>query len=268
MGFRSSLSEHHRQLWKLEALIEKAPDDDDDLDAEGKDKDGRKAPLVLTVQPQHMNLTGRMARQFWFTDEEATIQFYADAVRQLRTAESSAAPKSEEELQRIIKAQCYRVHPYLYLSDDLKLADWSDTQWRLDDAHHGTELYYMPKLDSVGQTVYQLDPTCQELDWIKQHAQWLYGKKKAFQVASPLGLMCSIEAMEQCIARKSHELSARQSSATPTTDASPFPLSQLTRAGDAPLPESTDNGVSEVRYIVELVPSSPAKEPQRRRTRL
>lgn len=93
-------------------LAGKAPDDekapDDDLDAEGKDKDGRKAPLVLTVQPQHMNLTGRMARQFWFTDEEATIQFYADAVRQLRPAESSAAPKSEEELQRIIKAERHR----------------------------------------------------------------------------------------------------------------------------------------------------------------
>ena len=55
-----------------------------------------------------------------------------------------------------------------------------------------------------------------------------------------------------------------------TTDASPFPLSPLvmiTLAGNAPLPESTDNGVSEVRYIAELVPSSLAKEPQRRRTR-
>ena len=45
-----SFSEHHSQLWKLGApLIEKVPDDDD-LDTEGKDKDGRKAPLVLTVQ--------------------------------------------------------------------------------------------------------------------------------------------------------------------------------------------------------------------------
>ena len=39
------------------------------------------------------------------------IQFYADAVRQLSTAESSAAPKSEEKLQRIIKAQHCLVHP-------------------------------------------------------------------------------------------------------------------------------------------------------------
>ena len=62
------------------------------------------------------------------------------------------------------------------------------------------ELYYIPKLASVGQ---QLDPTCQEPGWIKQHAQWLCDKKKAFKVASPLGLMCSIEAMEECIARKS-----------------------------------------------------------------
>ena len=42
----------------------------------------------------------------------------------------------------------------------------------------------------------------------------------------------------------------------------------ITRTGDAPPPESTDNGASEVRYIAELVPSSPAKEPQRRRTGL
>ena len=51
------------------------------------------------------------------------------------------------------------------------MADWSDTQWRLDDAHHAMELYYMPKLARVGQTLYQLEPTYQELDWIKQHAQ-------------------------------------------------------------------------------------------------
>ena len=33
-------------------------------------------------------------------------------------------------------------------------------------------------------------------------------------------------------------------------------------------PLTTDVGVSEVRYVAELVPSSPAKEPQRRRTSL
>ena len=43
----------------------------------------------------------------------------------------------------------------------------------------------MPKLASVGQTLYQIDPTCQELEWIKQHDQWLYDKEKAFKVASP-----------------------------------------------------------------------------------
>ena len=57
-----------------------------------------------------------------------TILFYGNPVHQLRTAESSAAPKSEEKLQQTIKAQRYLVHPYLYLTDDLKLADWSDTQ--------------------------------------------------------------------------------------------------------------------------------------------
>ena len=89
------------------------------------------------------------------------------------------------------------------------------------------ELYCMPELASVGQNLYQLDPTCQELDRIKQHAQWLYDKKKAFKIASPLKLMCRIEAMEQCIARKSHEFLFRQPSATPTTEASPSPLSLL-----------------------------------------
>ena len=130
------------------------------------------------------------------------------------------------------------------------------------------------KLASVEQTLYQFDPTRhgKELDWIKQHTEGLYDKKKAFKVASPLGLMCRIEAMDECIARKSHQLTARQpSSATPTTDASPFLLSQfvtITQAGDAPPPESSDNGVSEFHYIVELVPSSPAKEPRRPRMRL
>ena len=66
----------------------------------------------------------------------------------------------------------------------------------------------MPELASVGQTLYQLDPTCQELDWIKQHAQGLFDKKKAFKVASTLGLLWRIEAREQCIARKRHELPA------------------------------------------------------------
>ena len=95
-----SLSEHYRQLQKLEApLIEKVPDDDD-LDAEGKDKDGSKAPLILTVQQQHMNLTGRMACQFGFADEEATIQFYADAVHQLRTADSVPRARQRPRARR------------------------------------------------------------------------------------------------------------------------------------------------------------------------
>ena len=69
-----------------------------------------------------MNLTGRMARNFRFADDEVTIQFYADAVRQLRMTEVSAAPKSEDVLQRIIKAQSDRVHPYPHLLDSLRLA--------------------------------------------------------------------------------------------------------------------------------------------------
>ena len=51
-------------------------------------------PLVLEVQQQHMNLTGRMACNIRFADDEATIQFYADAVRQLRSTDVSATPKS------------------------------------------------------------------------------------------------------------------------------------------------------------------------------
>ena len=57
-----------------------------------------------------MNLTGRIDRNIRFADDEVTIQFYAGAVRQLRSAEVSATPKREEELQRIIKAQRDRVH--------------------------------------------------------------------------------------------------------------------------------------------------------------
>ena len=99
-----------------------------------------------------------------------------------------------------------------------------DEEGRLDDVHHAMERYYMPKLASVEQILYQLDPTRQKLpvDRIKQHAQLLYGKKKPFKLATPLGIMCPIEAMEECIARKRHELMTRQPSATLTKNASPF----------------------------------------------
>ena len=80
--------------------------------------------------------------------------------------------------------------------------------------------------------------------------------------------MCSIEAMDECIARESHELAARQASTTLTTEASPFPLQTLVQAqpsGEAPLPVSPDNGVPEIRYFAELVPSFPSKETKRPR---
>ena len=69
----------------------------------------------------------------------------------------------------------------------------------------------MARMTSVEseQTLYQLNPTSQELDWIKQHTQWLYDSKKAYKLGSPEGMMCCIEAMEDCIARKSHELAAK-----------------------------------------------------------
>ena len=44
-----SFDDNSRHLWRPEAIIERSPDDSD-LDAEGKYKDGSKAPLVLTVQ--------------------------------------------------------------------------------------------------------------------------------------------------------------------------------------------------------------------------
>ena len=207
-------------------------------------------PFVLEVQPQHMNLASRIACNIRFADDELTIQFYADAVRQLRMTEVSAAPKSKDELQRIIKAQRDRVHPYPHLSDSLRLADWSDSQWRLDDAHLAMDKYYMARMTSLEQTLYQLNPTRQELDWIKQHAQWLYDGKKAYKPGSPVGIMCRIEAMEECIARKSHELAARQTSTTLTTDASPFSLLTLVQAppsGEAPLAVPPDDGVQETR---------------------
>ena len=117
-------------------------------------------------------------------------------------------PKSEDEL----KVQRDRVHPYPYLSDSLRLTDWSDSQWRLDDAHFAMDKYYMARMTSMEQTLYQLNPTRQELDWIKQHAQWLYDGKKAYKPGSPVGIMCRVDAVEECIARKSHELAARQDS--------------------------------------------------------
>ena len=75
--------------------------------------------------------------------------------------------------------------------------------------------------------------------------------------------------MEECFARKSHELAAGQTSTTLTTDASPFPLPKLVQAppwhrGAVP----PDDGVRETRYLAELVPSSLSKEPKRPQTRL
>ena len=120
-----SLDDRSRHLWGLESIIVKSLQDPD-IDSKGKQKNGRMVPLVLEVQQQHMNLAGWMASNSRFADDKVTIQFYADAVRQLRSTEVSATPKSEEELQRIIKAQRDRVHPYPYLSDSLRLAEWSD----------------------------------------------------------------------------------------------------------------------------------------------
>ena len=102
-----------------------------------------------------MNLTGRMASNILFADDEVTIQLYSDALRQLRSTEVSANPN-------------------------------------------------------------QLNQQGQELDWIKQHAQWLYDNKKASKLGSQVRIMCSIEAMEECIARKSDKFAARQISTTLT----------------------------------------------------
>ena len=120
-----SLDDRSSYLWGLEAIIVRSLEDPD-IDSKGKQKNGRMVPLVLEVQQQHMNLAGWMASNSRFADDKVTIQFYADAVRQLRSTEVSATPKSEEELQCIIKAQRDRVHPYPYLSDSLRLAEWSD----------------------------------------------------------------------------------------------------------------------------------------------
>ena len=220
--------------------------------------------MVLQVVPEHLNITCRMAQAIPYTDDYQTILFSADVVRQLRNHEWSGSPKSKEELQRIIKTQCNRVHPYLYMADDLKLADWTDPQWLPDRSHHLLEPFYRSKLAEAEQKLSMLEPTRQELDWIRQHAQWQYDKEKHLEIRSPLGLVCRINAMEICIARKSHELSARQPSATPTTEAAPFSQQTsvpVTQAGNTSFIESFGDGASEarlayrfeeVRYIADL----------------
>ena len=125
------------------------------------------------------------------------------------------------------------------------MADWSDSQLHLDDAHFAMDKYYMARMTSVEHTLYQLNPMSQELDWIKQHAQWLYDSKKTYKLGSLVGIKCHIEAMEECIARKSHELAARQATTTLTTEASPILLPtpvQVPQSGEAPLAVSPDNG--------------------------
>ena len=100
--------------------------------------------------------------------------------------------------------------------------------------------YYMARMTRVEQTLYlyQLNLTSQARDWIKQHAQWPYDRKKVYTPGSPVGIMCSIEAMDECIARKSHELVARQAPTTLTTEAFSFPLPTLVQvppSGEAPI---------------------------------
>ena len=51
---------------------------------------------------------------------------------------------------------------------------------------------YMARVTSLEQTLYQLNPTRQELDWIKQRAQWLYDGKNSYKPGSPVGIMCRI----------------------------------------------------------------------------
>ena len=63
-------------------------------------------------------------------------------------------------------------------------------QTRSSIAHYATDKYYMVRMTSVEQTLYQLNPTRQELDWIKQHAQWLDDTKMRFKLGSPQGIMC------------------------------------------------------------------------------
>ena len=92
----------------------------------------------------------------------------------------------------------------------------------------------------------------------------------------PKGVMCRIEAIEECVSRKSHELATRQPSTTLTTEACPSTLPQplqAARAGETavtalPVPALPTDQVPEVRYIADLVSSSPAKEPLRPKTRL
>ena len=76
---QDSLDDRSRHLWGLEEIIVKSLEDPD-IDSKGKHKSGQMVPLVLEVQQQHMNLTGRMARNIRFADDEVAIQFYADAV--------------------------------------------------------------------------------------------------------------------------------------------------------------------------------------------
>ena len=83
-----------------------------DIDAKSMHKDGRMVTFVINVEPGHMNLTGKMARNMRNADDEVTILFDADAVRQHRTTERFATPRSEEDSPRIIEAQRFRVHPY------------------------------------------------------------------------------------------------------------------------------------------------------------
>ena len=133
---KESTDDQSRHLWGLVAHP--------DIDAKGMHLDGRIVPLVIDVQLGHMNLTGRMARNIRYADDSVLCRCCASTPY----CRAVSHPRSEGELQRIIKAQRDRIHHYPYLSTELKLVDWSDAQWHVDVSHHPMNKYNMTRLSS------------------------------------------------------------------------------------------------------------------------
>ena len=74
----------------MESCIEKSlPDPGIDAKSMMKELEGQAVALVVSIEPRNLNLTGRKARNIRYADDEVTIQFYATAVSQLWTVESS-----------------------------------------------------------------------------------------------------------------------------------------------------------------------------------
>ena len=122
---------------------------------------------------------------------------------------------------------------------------------------------YTKRAEELEKTMKELKLSDQETTWVKQHTVWLYNKLgKPDNVLA--GIKCRIDAMEECVARKLHELPTRETSIssknrplrTPTT------MDSDTEYPDKPVPIYKPP----VDHVTDIEPDKGAQPPRTRST--